>query len=364
MERFFNSKEILEAYSNASEDADETRQEEETEETEDHKSEEETDDSEEGDNQESTEEASEETEETEEGDDAGEPDDILESVDFPGIRKVGSDFVFIVDPDNPKSTVYKGKTAAELLSNIQKGLKAKDTYIQDLKKKGEMVEEPVQKEETPKEPEPVNLEVDVDDEPFPDGQAMFQAALKKRGIDVAVAQWGREEWKNYEEENTASEAFELRQELKRAQEEATQQYNTQTSRVLNNSQLKEETEAVKALLSRYQISPKNFDYKSVLKRVQSDKDNFYENGIRRSGTIVREAMNEIHEHLTKQISNKASSDVNLKFRKTLDKVKKASSGTPKGSRPKPKPKTSAKPALTTKDVTRELKELARQGKLK
>jgi len=371
MGKIFNSREVAEEYAAKATPGDnqETEVEETeatTEETETEENAEETEGtSDEETNDSTTDDSSDDSEEESE-----EESELLESVDFKNIRKIGNELVWIVDPEDEKSTVYKGKDFAGLLENVQKGLQAKDSYINELKSKGEMKSESSEeeaKEEEAKEGEkktkkkPVKLDVDIEEEAFPDPQAIMQETLKRYGLPEDVINWGKEQWREFEDENTASEAMVLRQKIDKAQDEARKQYDSHTARVLNNTQLKEESDAVANLLDQFDIDPQNFDFKAVLDEVHSNKDNFYENGIRRSGAIVSTSMKAIREYLQDSLTNKASSEVSLKFRKSLDKVKQASKGTPKGQTP-PAKKQKKKAYQTTKDVIRDWKRAMAEGK--
>lgn len=101
-------------------------------------------------------------------------------------RDAEGNFVWILDPADPKSTVYKGKTIDELVDNASKGIKEKDSYITKLKGQGLVATRPEVKKEEEATPD------------YPDRQRIIEGVFKEYHIDVQLANYSRDDWKRSE----------------------------------------------------------------------------------------------------------------------------------------------------------------------
>jgi len=199
------------------------------------------------------------------------------------IKSIGKDaegnFVWIADPSDPKSTVYKGKTIDELLDNAAKGIKEKDTYIGKLKSQGLIEATKKQAHE-----EPPNIQ-------YPDKNKVYQEVFQRSGIDPQFLSYTREQWKEHEKENGAVETMELKEAIRNAAKNAEAIYSQQNVVAINDENLDQETEAISEILKEYKISEEDFaeKYAEVLEAVHSNANNFSANGLRKQGRVVAQA---------------------------------------------------------------------------
>jgi len=207
-----------------------------------------------------------------------------EVVDFSvdAIIKTKDGFVWKVDPDDPKSMVYKGRTLQELFQNAAKGIKEKDTYISELKAARPKLTDRVTR--LPQE--------DEEAVEFPQFGQVLVAEAQKFGIqDVAMLGWGDAEWDKYAEEHGDRAARRLEDRVNQVKASAKGTYDRENAIALNNYGLREETSVVQDLLDAAGIAADDpaFDYDAILRKVFGDKSNTLPNGVLKNGRIVAEA---------------------------------------------------------------------------
>jgi hypothetical protein len=210
--------------------------------------------------------------------------EVQEEVDDGVEKDEDGNYVFKVDPENPKSTIYKAKTRKELFVKIAKGVKDKDIYIGELRSR-QLSEEvkPVKDEES--------LEVTA-----PDYDGILENTFKRAGVDKSVLNWTTEQWKDYELNNGGALTLKLMNLVEGAQAIAKEQVQKENVAFVNDTMLKEETEQVIELVKESGVEFTKDDYRNILEAVESDKSKSYRsNGIRKQGIIVRMVSAKIRE---------------------------------------------------------------------
>ena len=206
---------------------------------------------------------------------------------------------------SPAGTVYKAPTLDGLLENIERGIVEKDNQIKNSRTEKLTFKTPTQ------ESEPIE---------FPTREQVLEETLtqygKATGVKPEMLGWGKTEWRQYEIENGASEAVEMRQNIRQITSVADQRFNERNAAAYNDTQLVDATTEVSAVLAEYGISVADFEssYDGVLARVYADKNNF-KNGILSGNVIMRESMKEIRkiydarktEGITREVKEKVAS---------------------------------------------------------
>lgn len=220
------------------------------------------------------------------------PDDT--TVEIKDVQQdTDGNLVFVVDPGNPKSTVYKGKNWDELFSNVRKGYSEKDNYIAELT--AERLDPKSGKGKTLKG----DVEDDIEGIKFPERGEAIQEELKRfkpLGVTEEMLSWGKQEWRDYEVENGATDTIEMKGYVKEVIQVADQHLAEGSVRVLNDKSLFDETDQVEGLLKKYKITGKDgFDYDSILNATLNDPKSYFKSGIRRSGAIISAARDKIQD---------------------------------------------------------------------
>jgi len=210
--------------------------------------------------------------------------DSDETVEIKSIVKdAEGNFVWIADPTDPKSTVYKGKDIDELLANAGKGIKEKDSYIGKLKSEGLIASKPRVEPEAKTE--------------FPEYGVLLDAVMKELRVDPKLLQYTDEDWKAVEEQMGVRKALRLEQTIQQAKQIADQRYAEANVAAINESTLDEETEAIADILRDFGVPEDTFvdTFKDILTRVMNEPNNFNKQGVRKNGRVVAAATKEIRK---------------------------------------------------------------------
>lgn len=200
-------------------------------------------------------------------------------------------FRYVVDPTDPRSTVYTGKTQGELWANVTNGIKAKDTYIQQLK--AEKVSRVTAPEKSPVETQP---QVE-----FPEEMEIVTRLAKQRGLDPSMATWGDQEWRNYELDNGAYTTMKHAKAVDDIKAQALSEYNTKTAYALNHQVLTTEMGAISELCSAFHVDVDAVDWKAIQEKMQKEPAKYYlANGLIAPGAFTREAILSIRAVAEKQ----------------------------------------------------------------
>lgn len=180
------------------------------------------------------------------------------------------------------STIYKGKTEAELFENMSKGVVAKDEHIAKLsapKLDTESITQLIDKEEK------------VSAIPFPDRGKIYQTVFIQSGLDPQMIQWGWAQWQQYAVDKGIPEVaiVELRQSVREAQNYAEQQYEQQNLKAVNVETIEYEKEQISELVKQAKVEFTQAQLNDVITKAwQTRKD-----GLLVPGLITRLAADEI-----------------------------------------------------------------------
>lgn len=245
-------------------------------------------------------------------------------------------------------SVYKGRgenlgeKVDNLLENIQRGVTEKDRIIGESKvklrpKKREAEEEPQRQ--------------------FPEYKQILTDMAKKHGVDTQMLNWGKEQWRDYEDREGAVETLEARQTIKQLKQVAQREYDKVNIQSINDAILEQETKRVEALLKAHNISPTEFDYEAVIDRVYNDKQtNFTPEEMLESGAVVMEAANEVAKILQKRV--RLETENTLKDKQAQKSLKKPKSTMSPASRSKVSTEERVEPPLTFKEAQERAREYA------
>lgn len=200
--------------------------------------------------------------------------------------------VWTLDPNDPDSTVYKGKSLRELMANIAKGKLEADRTIREtqLREKTYSASKKYKGAGANADRAPdTQSEADDLEVEWPNQEKIYTDSFKKFGVDEDLNSWTKAKWKEYEDENGGLAAMELKQQFNRAKEAAQGEIASGNAAALNDIILNEETNEVIRLVSEEKIDPGKFDFDAVLRRVYSDKESYTRQGTLRQGRITAEA---------------------------------------------------------------------------
>lgn len=219
------------------------------------------------------------------------PEDVVEIKRV--VKDADGNFVFIVDPTDSKSTVYKGKTIDELFDNASQGIKEKDSYINKLKSQGIV---------SPKE-EPAR-EATTE---FPEYGQILDKTLKEFKIDPRYLEFGDDDWKKLEEEYGVRKVLQIEGMVQRAKQTADQRYAELNLHAINDATLDDETDVVAETLAEYGIAEDQFadKFREITRAVLSEKSNFKATGVLKSGRIALACIKEIKKLSSEQMVSDA-----------------------------------------------------------
>jgi hypothetical protein len=216
--------------------------------------------------------------------------EVPEEVDISDVTKLeDGSLELIVDPDDPRSTRYRGKDMKELFANIRKGAKEKDTFIHKLRSeqisadshRGKLVK---------KDDEESEVE-------FPKWGEILMSTAKENDVDPKMLGWNTAKWKEYADEQGLRdfEVIDIRDSVRRVNDIASARYNEGNVIAINDSMLDDETKQVKELVAELGVSEEfTADvYREILTQVMDDKANYKNGGVRKTGVIVKAAAKEI-----------------------------------------------------------------------
>jgi hypothetical protein len=218
-------------------------------------------------------------------------------------------FRLVVDPEDPKSTVYVGKTMKELFSNIKNGIKEKDKVVHKLRSEALSVEQHRGKKGKAGDAEELVG--------APKLNELLVKVARERGVDAKMLGWTDADWTAYAEENSLRD-FQVTKIMSRVdavRDIAQAEYNDGTVTAINDSTLDSEHEQVKALVAKKGLNDEFTPdlYNEVLSRVLSDEKNFKKSGIRREGVVVAAVAEELLSlYASKQVKDakrKADEDI-------------------------------------------------------
>lgn len=210
-------------------------------------------------------------------------------------------FVWKVDPSNPKTTVYVGDTLNDLMKNVAKGITAKDEYIGKLKTQNLNADSVKGKHVKNEEADDVaNPNIDVD--------KIYVDVAKEFGVDPKMFSYTPEQWRDRETEVGAVNAMREANRVEQAMALAQQKYSEANIDFINDRSLDLETaqveEVVREMGLEDEFTPEK--YEEVLTKIYDNKDNFRKNGLRKPGVVVKEVtkymLSNFKEKASKQIS--------------------------------------------------------------
>lgn len=213
-------------------------------------------------------------------------------------------FVMLVDPENPESTVYKGKSLDELLFNVKKGIIEHDATITRMKKQG--FSPKAGKDANVKGNAPITNEVQP-----PDDNKIFNEIIKEFSIDPKVLNWTKEEWLESERENGAVATMELKQQVKQVQAVFNSRISEENVVYVNNLNLANEVQLAVDTLVEYGYSPNDINLDDVIERVKENPRYWQEDGIRVPGAIANELTKEITKLATKKTEKETEKKIAL-----------------------------------------------------
>lgn len=210
-------------------------------------------------------------------------------------------FVWKVDPSNPKTTVYVGDTLNDLMKNVAKGITDKDTYIGKLKTQTLSADSVKGKHVKNEDADDVaNPNIDVD--------KIYIDVAKEYGIDPKMFSYTPEQWRERETEVGAVNAMREANRVEQAVALAQQKYSEANIDFINDRSLDLETaqaeEVAREMGLEDELTPEK--YEEILTKVYDNKDNFRKNGLRKPGVVVKEVVKymvtNFKEKASKQIS--------------------------------------------------------------
>jgi len=272
-------------------------------------------------------------------------------------KNTEGEFVWVVDPDDPHSSVYKGKDMNELLSNIGKGAKEKDAFIRKLR--SEQVKAPDDYREQTQEHRAEALDVD-----FPDAGEILGDTVEQMGIPAETLTWSDQKWDEYETEHGRRATARLEEQVKIAKRVADEQYARENVHAINTLNVREETLAVQQIVADADVEWGDVDprewYLGLIKQVDSEKSNFMPNGVRRSGRITAAAAKELRKLVSKKVEadTKKKTDEDIATHRTR-KAELPPESSPRSGFIKPAVKAPKTTAEALAEATKELKSYMR-----
>jgi hypothetical protein len=307
---------------------------------------------------ENNEDGAEEVEQPKESDaeesETGDEEESESGLDLENIQR-GEDgsLTLVVNPDDPRSTVYKGKNITELMSNVAKGLKEKDTYINRLK--ANRVEEEASKFRNKATQEVIES---ANTAAFPEYGEIVADVMSKQGRQLGVTTemlgWTDAQWQAYEAENGAHAVMRKSNAVERLNELIESKYAEVNVVKINNDIIADETKAVRELLVEEGIDPDEdgFDFYGLLEKVTGNKDNLKKTGLLKTGSIVAAAAREISKIAKSKAVKTVRKTTDEEQAKSREQRKRAGS-VQSGSRKSVTDTRSNKPPKTMEEAVRQ-----------
>jgi hypothetical protein len=270
----------------------------------------------------------------------------LETDDIEWERDGDGNYILRIDPEDPNSTLYKGKTKKEALQHAREGIKAKDSYIRKLKSEAIVPEK----------------KGDSDELAPPDYAKIITGIVQETGFKVEMLSWTDDQWREREMEIGAVRAGDEYQTIKGIRALANERYNKANVDFINDNNLNEESEEVKKILRETDVKMEPAEvtewYENILDSVNAEPSNFRKNGTRRPGVIVSAVNRELRklerQILTKQVEKKKDEEV-AKSRLEKENVVDV-------TKTKTKPTVKEKSASTIEEATQRVLEKWKKNK--
>lgn len=225
-------------------------------------------------------------------------------------RDDDGNFILRADPDDPNTTIYKGKNPKELFQNVRKGIKDKDGYIGKLKAEKLTADSAKgKKPEVNSQAEEVNSNIDY-------GQILTEVAAQAK-IDPSLLAYSDDQWRELELEKGSIFANRLYNQVQQVAQLANKRYDEANVDFINNRTLDEENEQVVEIVAEMGLENEfsEEDYKAVLDSVYSDKKNFNRAGIRKNGVIIKEVVKKLRAIDSKKVKEVLGKQTNEEIAK-------------------------------------------------
>lgn len=218
--------------------------------------------------------------------------------------------VLRTDPEDPKSTFYTGKTLAELLSNVKKGIVEKDRTIRERGTRTALspTEETIRKVmQGRREDEPTTTEIVP-----PDREAIEARICKEEKVHPNVLTWGRNDWNKYFEENTIPpwEQARMVNRVDAIRDRVDRTVDAENVTFLNSQILADEAGGADELAARHNVDTSTIDIDAILDTVYSDPKSYTKEGLLRHGVITRALSSEIIRLKETQTTSKVTREIN------------------------------------------------------
>jgi len=210
-------------------------------------------------------------------------------------------FVFQIDPENPESSVYTGKTLDELLFNVKKGKIEADNTIARMKAQG--FSPKAGKDARVNGNAPASTEVSA-----PDDGKILKEVLTQFEVTAEMLNWSTEQWLENEREHGAVATMELKQAVREAKALINTRISEENVVYVNNLNLENEVRLAVETLVENNITPEQVNLDEVIERVQKNPRYWGPNGMRVPGAIATELTKE----LTKITAKKTEKTVEKK----------------------------------------------------
>lgn len=287
--------------------------------------------------------------------DGEQPEVTDNEVDIPGLEKTEEGFILKIDPEDPNSSYYTGKTPEEVFEKWRKGTAEKDRTIREARVK-EKVSGTVPRQEI--EPE------------APDERDILLRICKERKVDPKFLSMTDEQWIEWADEKKLRD-FQISKYqnlVETIRNDASTEYSTKNLEYVNTNTVVEEADQVTEMIVDGKVVDE-FDNEAVLDRVMKNPDNFSKTGRLKSGVYTKEAAKEImrlSKGKTKTAITKQLEDDIARGNEAKDKVRSAGAGKGGGgsSITKPEPKAPKSYEDGIQEILREQAAKAAQGSRK
>lgn len=261
-------------------------------------------------------------------------------------RNEEGEFVFLIDPENPEGTFYKGKTLDELMFNVRKGKVEADNTIARMKAQG--FSPKAGKDASIKGNAPYYGELTA-----PDDNKIFAEVVKELGIEAKFMQYTKEQWLEHEREFGAVDTMELKQSVRTATSVFNQRSAEENTVFVNNINLANEVSLAVDTLVENGFSPEQVNLDEVIERVKKNPRYWMEDGIRVPGAIATELTKELTKIATKTSEKKIEKEIAFDGKKSSPTVKvKVSAASEKSN---DRQKTATNDRYHTSDALSEIK---------
>jgi hypothetical protein len=273
-------------------------------------------------------------------------------------KEADGGMVWVVDPADPQSTVYRGRDEAELLKNVREGVRAKDAFIRELRSQSiTSANADVARELDVAAQRALDASPVEDETKAPDYRDVATAVLKKYeklGVQPEMLSWGDEQWHQLESEKGSLASLRMAQRVEAVKAEIDQRYAEVNVSILNRKILEDETQAVVEMLAEEGIDPSRdgFDFHKLVREVVAEPKNKLANGVLRNGRVVREAQRVI-SRISKDKAVRVAQSKNDAEQARSRAARELAGSVETGERP-PAPKPAGRTLKTTDDVVDEI----------